>query len=1088
MISPFPSLPPRSRSSASVRLGWIAGALFLGALAGRAAEAARQSFNLPAGEAAATLRQLSEAARTEILFSAEIVRGVKTRPVRGDFTALEAGNRMLAGTELYALQDERTGALAVRRVASAAAAGSGGAPSGSAADLRPGAAADAILRGRVFNVATGQNLEGATVMVLGGRTAVTTERDGTFTLGRLPAGLVTVRVSYPGLEESTVAIEVAAGGTATKDFPLTSGIYEMEKFAVTAVREGNAAAIARQENALTITNSVSTDAYGNVAKGDMGSFLQRLPGVVGEYGGAAVDAISVRGLSPEFTTVTLDGTRFAAANPDSRIQVVSGLPSGSIESVEVVKTPTADMDAESLGGVVNLRTRSGFDRSGRALILNGAYSYNETMGRHLDPSGSGRRFYPLVSVDYSDVFLLFGRKLGVSLTGAYQEVGDGLQTIRTTFAQNWNYTSPTVGRQVLYADQEYHLNKRVNFQAKFDYRLSDQSSVTFAAGWTRFVNIMDQNRPQYTDNLIFDAAQSTTDYWVFTRSSYRSQRDIRYTPSDLWNFQLNGKTAVGSIKVAWALTYSDSFRPLDRMSATARSSNTYGFTYDRRGSREFPTLAFNGPLAPPNDPFTNMLSIAVTGTHEDASDRIASAKLDLARDFAGLRFPLKLKTGFRVRQQDRDRDADSITGTLGAGDYSRYRDFTFQHGWLDGRYPATPIINTKAVFKDIGFSYLPSGLPARPAVQFAYNPGAITITNANLDTSVTNSLQNDYQTRETIPAAYLQGEVKWTRALQMTAGLRFEQTIARITSRFENTRAPTPEARFGAFRTVESDYVDWFPNLQFRFEPIRHLTFRANFSTTIGRPRIADLVGRFSINDLGQTVSFSNPALAPQISRNYDVSAEYYFQPVGVVSVGAFRKEIKNYVAATSFRITGNEFGLDLSDYVGWQGNSRVNSGDGTVEGMEFNYSQQLSFLPGLLRGFGVMGNWTVLTSQGDYNGVVTNLPFKNALTGLRPRSGNAGLTYNFRRWDLRLMWNYADTYLASLNAGDPSSSEFIGRRGQYDFFARFKLTRNVNVFFDVVNLFEENRGRYSGLYREDRRAQTNLFPRSISAGVQARF
>jgi TonB-dependent receptor len=322
----------------------------------------------------------------------------------------------------------------------------------------------------------------------------------------------------------------------------------------------------------------------------------------------------------------------------------------------------------------------------------------------------------------------------------------------------------------------------------------------------------------------------------------------------------------------------------------------------------------------------------------------------------------------------------------------------------------------------------------------------------------------------------------------MTAGLRVEQTRATIISRFENTRAATPEARFGTYKTIESDYVDWFPNLQFRYVPLQNFTLRANYSTTIGRPRISDLVGRFAINDLAQTVSFSNPSLKPQISRNYDVSLEYYFKPVGVASIGAFRKDIKNYVTATSFRITGNEFGLDLTDYVNWQGSSRVNSGDGTVEGMEFNYSQQLSFLPGVFRGFGVMGNWTVLTSAGDYNGVVTSLPFKNNLTGMRPRSGNAGLTYNYQRWDLRLMWNYADTYLASLNAGDPSSSEFIGRRDQFDFFARFKISRNLNVFLDVINLLEENRGRYSGLYREDRRAQTNLFPRSISTGVQARF
>jgi hypothetical protein len=150
-----------------------------------------------------------------------------------------------------------------------------------------------------------------------------------------------------------------------------------------------------------------------------------------------------------------------------------------------------------------------------------------------------------------------------------------------------------------------------------------------------------------------------------------------------------------------------------------------------------------------------MLSIALASTHENAPDRLTSAKLDATRDFATWRIPVKLKTGFRVRQQDRDRDADSITGTLGAGNCSRYREVGFQHGWVDGRYPATPIINTKGVIKDVGFSYLPSGLPSRPAVQFAYAATALPLTNANLDPSVTNSLQNDYQTRETIPAGYV---------------------------------------------------------------------------------------------------------------------------------------------------------------------------------------------------------------------------------------------------------------------------------------------------------------------------------------------
>ncbi|PAW64529.1 MAG: hypothetical protein B9S34_12470, partial [Opitutia bacterium Tous-C1TDCM] len=347
-----------------------------------AGDAAKRAYDLPAGDAATTLRQLSEASRREILFAADVVRGVPTNPVRGEFTALEAGERLLAGTALAVLQDEKTGALAVRRRAAAAPAAN------AAGAVRSG---DATVQGRVVNPATGAALEGATVQVAGTDRTVLTERDGTFSIPRLAPGAVVLRATYPGLDPGTQTAELKPGANVLPDLKLTSDIYAMEAFAVSAAREGNAAAIVRQENALTITNSVSTDAYGNVAKGDMGSFLQRLPGVVGEYGGSAVDAISVRGLSPEFTTVTMDGTRFAAANPDSRTQIVSGIASGSIESVEVVKTPTADMDAESLGGVVNLRTRSGFDRSGRAIILNAAGAYNETMGRHLDPSGGGRR-------------------------------------------------------------------------------------------------------------------------------------------------------------------------------------------------------------------------------------------------------------------------------------------------------------------------------------------------------------------------------------------------------------------------------------------------------------------------------------------------------------------------------------------------------------------------------------------------------------------------------------------------------------------------------------------------------------------------
>lgn len=943
-------------------------------------------------------------------------------------------------------------------------------------------ASRAAVRGIVSNQATQQVLEGAKVTSSDGLETYSGP-DGSYILTGVPVGQAVVTVSYPGLDKVTEGVTVGAEGTV-HDFKLTAGIYKLDTLVVSSSREGNAAAIARQQMALTTGNSISMDAYGNVAKGDMGTFLQRLPGVVGEYGGSAVDAVLVRGLSQEFTTVTTDGVRAASANPDSRSQLVSSLPSDSIESVEVIKTPTADMDGDSLGGVINLRTRSAFDRTGRSIVLNFSEAYNDTFGKNINPSDpSGSKYlFPQVSVQYSDVFQLSGgRKLGVVLTGTYQEVQEAPSTVRAQFNGNWNYTdytSAAVARRVIYADQEFHVNKRAGLNSKFDLKLSADSSLSFSASFNRFNNFMEQNRPQYQDSVTLDTANSTADYWAFSRVRYRTQRDFRQLDYHTWRFLLEGKHKLGQFDLTWNASFEDSTREQNRLGATVRSNNNFSMTYDRTKDVEFPTLAFTGGITPPDDPWTtNMNSLNSTGTHEDSGNSIASARLDLTRDFNDWRFPVKFKTGLRVREEKRDRDGNYINGSSSAGNYSAYRVFDFKAGWGAGRYPATPIVNTRKYFSDMGVSYQNG--------QWVYG-SAFPYTAAD---SITESLQNDYKTKETIPAVYSQAEVTLRKDLKATLGVRYEQTKTELTSRFFDATAATPALQYANFQTTKGDYGTWFPNLQFRYEPIKHLIFRAAYSTTIGRPRLADMVGRFSVNDLNDTISFSNPSLKPQYSQNFDLSAEYYFEPVGVVSVGVFRKNLRDFVSTVSFPVVGNEFGLDLKNYVGWTGTSKLNSGKGTVEGFEINYAQQFTFLPGFLKNFGTMANWTALSSEGDYNGLITTrLPFKNNLIGMRPKSGNAGLTFVNNRVDLRLMLNYASDYLVSLNTGDPSSSEFLGARAQWDFFGRLYLTRNVNLFVDAINLTEENRARYQGLPVAARQAQTNIFSRSFTFGIQARF
>ncbi len=938
----------------------------------------------------------------------------------------------------------------------------------------------ATVRGVVSNQATQQVLEGARITASGGQETYSAA-DGTYLLTDVPVGTVAVTVTYPGLDKVTEGVPVGADG-ATHDFKLTAGVYKLDTVVVSSAREGNAASIARQENALTLGNSISMDAYGNVAKGDMGTFLQRLPGVVGEYGGSAVDAILVRGLSQEFTTVTMDGVRAASANPDSRSQLVSSLPADFIESVEVVKTPTADMDGDSLGGIVNLRPRSGFDVAGRRVVLNFSESYNATFGKYLNPSDpSGDKYlFPQFSAQYSDVFNVGGYKLGAALTGTYQEVAEAPSTVRAQFAGNWDYKSPSVARRVLYADQEFHVNKRAGINSKFDLKLSNNSKLSLSASYNRFNNFMEQNRPQYMDSVVLDTAASTADRWVFSRARYRSQRDFRQMDYHTKRLMLAGEHQINDYQISWNASYEDSQRELNRQSATARSTRDFGMVYDRTKSVEFPALTFTTGTPPPQDDFGALSLISMTATHEDSGDTLKSARFDVAREFKQWRLPTKIKVGFRIREEDRDRDATVLAGTLPAGSYGAYRDFDFTHGWADGRYAATPIVNTRKLFSDYGIVYAGG--------HFDYGANFASALAGDATETTTSTLANDYQTKETIPAFYGQAEISLTKNLKTTLGLRHETTKTELTSRYDNSTATTVAARYANFQTIDGNYDTWFPNVQFRYEPLKRLILRAAFSTTIGRPRLADLVGRFSVNDVNQTVSFSNPTLKPQMSKNFDLSAEYYFEPAGVISIGAFRKELQDFVTTLGFVIEGNEFGLDLKQYAGWQGTSRVNTGKGTVDGIEINYSQQFNFLPGQLKYLGAMANWTVLSSAGDYNGLVTNLPFANNLTGMRPRSGNAGLTFSNGRLDLRAMLNYASDYLISLDTGDPSSSEFFGARTQIDCFGRLTLTKRVNLFIDAINVTGENRNRYQGAPIPGRQAQTNIFSRSFTFGVQARF
>lgn len=230
------------------------------------------------------------------------------------------------------------------------------------------ASAQTVLSGAITNSATGRALEGARVALRGTDRATVTDPLGVYRFENLPAGLTTVEASYSGLDPATQSVTVVAGQEVRSDFALTSQIYALTKFVVAGEREGNAQAVTLQRLSSGVKNVVSTDAFGNLA-GNPADLLVRLPGVEGATVDGTVRYVRIRGLNQNLTTITMDGNRLAdaASAGSTREYQFQTVSADTIERMEVIKSPTPDMDGDSIGGAVNMVSKTGFNTKGRFL-------------------------------------------------------------------------------------------------------------------------------------------------------------------------------------------------------------------------------------------------------------------------------------------------------------------------------------------------------------------------------------------------------------------------------------------------------------------------------------------------------------------------------------------------------------------------------------------------------------------------------------------------------------------------------------------------------------------------------------------------
>lgn len=911
------------------------------------------------------------------------------------------------------------------------------------------------IRGSVANAATRHQLRGAAVRIAGTPLATFTETDGSFFFAAVPAGRHQVAVDYTGLDQQSTTVTVVAGGTASVEFGLSSSIYTMAEFVVATEREGEAFAINEQRRAANIKNVVSSDAFGNTTEANVGDFLKNLPGVSIEYQAGDPRAFSLRGVDSTLTAVTMDGNRYAnaASSTDNRRVELEQLSIQNIETIEVTKAPTPAQEADALGGSVNLITKNAFSQKGRRTRLDLNVSANsefltfdKSPGWKREPM---RKIYPGFSFYYSDAF------------GKEHPVGVAV-TLRHSVAQKWiprqnqTYLYPASGgvppsaelptyTRVLQLFEFQQAQQRSGATINLDYKLSSHTTLYLYNQYTYFDGhdfIRDVSFTATTPAPGFSPRGVTANVASLSVGSDNTRKF-----GDTYNINPGVKHRFGPLRVDYDAYYSFSVNHYDDPAPNWRST-TYtltGMSYrlENTGGTEPVKLTQLGGQSYLD--LNNYGGLSQTTDRHYGTDAFSGAKIDVRRDFA-TRCPLTVQTGARYRRQER---------------YTRNRAQTYTYVGRDG-IAGNADDRTLGQFADPGFrNYQAFGFPVATWTSnyllgeyFAANPQAFS---ENLITTVRNAT-TPRNVQEEITSGYVQGTVTAGR-LNVLAGVRVEKTElageGRLIRPTAGAAIADPVAReVERYRLREkrtNAYDNFFPNVQAKYDLTKEAVLRASYTTNIGRPNFNNLIPGTTVNDTARSITENNARLQPQRGQSYDLSAEYYLQPVGVLSLGLFRKDIVDYIARyTALVEAGPNNGFD-GDYAGYTLSTTRNQGSARVQGAEASYSQQLRRLPGPLANLSVFANATWIRTEGNYGGA----GIVRELVNFVPRTWNVGVTWRGGRFSASAKYNVRSRFLVSRNAG---TGEEIRQRqnARLDLGATWRFARRFTVYADATNALGE--------------------------------
>ena len=905
--------------------------------------------------------------------------------------------------------------------------------------------------------ATGMTLPGAVLKLDRFNRYTVSDNDGYFEFLNVPAGSYRVEVEYLGYEPAVLEATVTAGGNAVVDFVMQEGAQEIGAVVVMGDQaRGQAKALNQQKTNVNVSNVISADQIGRFPDSNIGDALKRVPGIAMQNDQGEARNIVVRGLASELNSVTLNGNRIPSAEGDNRKVQMDVIPSDMIQTIEVNKTLTPDMDADAIGGSVDLVTRAAAGGQRISLTLLGGYNPIRT-----GATGSG-------SFVYGNRF--FNDQLGVVLSASYMNKDYGSDNIEAVWAQDDEgnvYVEEMDIRK--YDVQRIRRSATLNIDWKIDSRNTIAADLMY--------NWRDDREARYRTQFkdiepVYDGSAITGYEGTVVRETKggiddRRNRTRRLEDQRVQSYVLSGTHLLSpKVDMDWSLSYAKASedRPHERY-----------IEYVQEG------LSMNEDLADTRLPYINapgqnysdFVFDKLTEQHDYTQEEEYAAKVNLRMPLSVVREQKgRLRVGLSARWKNKRRSNDFYE-YVPTGSMPVLSDM--EHVVYD-----SPLVQ--------GDRYVPGMFVSSGYIGNVdlYNPSLFTP-----EADPSEYMAGNYDAGERILAGYLRWDQNITNDLMFIAGVRVENTDLD----YRGNYILDEDYDNADERHNRNNYTNVLPGLTLKYDLNDRTVLRAAFTTALARPNYYALVPYVDIQREKREITAGNPNLKATYSYNFDLLGEYYSKSVGIVSGGLFYKRLDNFIFNyLDIDYTAEKFAADFPGFTNpigegevWEYLRPMNGRSVDMFGFEVALQRKLDFLPGrFLRNFGVMLNYTFTHSvtRGIYNEdgeERTNV----SLPGTAPHMVNASLSWENSRLSVRVSLNYTAGYL------DEVASEAFGDRyydGQLflDANASYRFGKYVRVFFEANNLTNQPLRYYQGI--RSRMAQLEYYKGTFNLGVKIDF